>query len=193
MASKYGDRHVISHGDWILHFCRCQGENMHCLCIFAVRSPHNIRIEVSPWDQYAALSVDWTVQPFKRRAVPQVLAKSASTQGFIISWMRNHPWLFYDNIKGGMFCKLCTKYNKGSLCGMKSQAKGYGSKKFVNMRCASCTTTLSPFRQTAMWLCRHLRKCSAWSPTRHALDIAHWTSSHFSDSCLCLALMWKHK
>lgn len=24
----------------------------------------------------------------------------------------NHPWLFYDNSKGGMFCKLCIKCNK---------------------------------------------------------------------------------
>ncbi|KAL3218144.1 hypothetical protein MRX96_050847 [Rhipicephalus microplus] len=31
---------------------------------------------------------------------------------FNASWIRDHPWLFYDNIKGGMFCKLCIKYKR---------------------------------------------------------------------------------
>ncbi|KAH8026246.1 hypothetical protein HPB51_017382 [Rhipicephalus microplus] len=34
---------------------------------------------------------------------------------FNASWIRDHPWFFYDNIKGGMFCKLCIKYNKRPL------------------------------------------------------------------------------
>ncbi|KAL3209459.1 hypothetical protein MRX96_009194 [Rhipicephalus microplus] len=55
-------------------------------------------------------------QAFKQRVTRQMLAKVGKQAAvFNASWIHDPPWLFYDNIKGEMFCKLCIKYNKRPL------------------------------------------------------------------------------
>lgn len=59
----------------------------------------------------------------KERKVQQLTSKATKKKAIILSyrsqWKSKYPWVFCDDVRNGMFCKLCQKFGKppATACG----------------------------------------------------------------------------